>query len=272
LITGLSRLPGLFVIARNSTFTYKGKAAPLQEVNKELGVKYVLEGSVRKAGDQLRITAQLADATTGEEMWAERYDRPLRDVFALQDEIVRRIVNLQLTLAQQGVLIPRTTENLEAYDDLLRGTEYLLDMTKNGNVKARLMFEKAIELDPKYAEAYALLGMNLFRDYMYALDPDPNGLGKALKMAQRAVALDDLLAGAHSLLALIYVQKGQNDEALSEAQRGIALDPNSAFGYSSLADVLNNEVKPTEALVAVEKAMRLDPRNPENYVLEQGLA
>jgi adenylate cyclase len=120
LITGLSRLPGLFVIARNSTFTYKGKAAPLQQVSKELGVKYVLEGSVRKAGDRVRITARLADATTGAELWAERYDRPLRDVFALQDEIVRRIVttlNLQLALSQQGFLIPRSTENLEAYDD-----------------------------------------------------------------------------------------------------------------------------------------------------------
>jgi TolB-like protein/class 3 adenylate cyclase/cytochrome c-type biogenesis protein CcmH/NrfG len=275
LITDLSRLPSLFVIARNSTFTYKGKPTKLQDVSKELGVKYVLEGGVRKAGDQMRITVQLADATTGTELWAERYDRPLRDVFALQDEIVRRIVttlNLQLTLAQRGVLIPRSTENLEAYDDLLRGMEYLLDGTKNGNVKARLMLEKAIELDANYAEAYVLLGWDFLLGYMFAFDSGPNGLEEALKMEQRAVALDDSLAGPHSLLAVIYVQNAQNDEALSEAQRGIALDPNSAYGYSSLAEVLNNQVKPTEALVAAEKAMRLDPRNPENYVLEQGFA
>ena len=133
LITDLSRLPGLFVIARDSTFTYKGKAAKLQDVGRELGVKYVLEGSVRKAAGQVRITVQLADATTGDELWAERYDRPLHDVFALQDEIVRRIVttlNLQLALSQKGILIPRTTENLEAYDDLLRGTEYFIQLNK----------------------------------------------------------------------------------------------------------------------------------------------
>jgi adenylate cyclase len=149
LITALSRLSGLFVIARTSSFTYKGKAVGLQEVGKQLGVKYVLGGGVRKAGDQVRITVQLADATTGAELWAERYDRRMKDVFALQDEIVRRIVttlNLQLTLAQRGVLIPRTTDNLEAYDDVQRGAEYVLSSTKGGNAKARQMFEKAIVL------------------------------------------------------------------------------------------------------------------------------
>jgi len=274
LITDLSRLPGLFVIARNSTFTYKGKAAPLQEVGKELGVKYVLEGSVRKAGAQVRITVQLADATTGAELWAERYDRPLRDVFALQDDIVRRIVttlNLQLALSRQGVLVPRTTENLEAYDDLLRGTEELITETTNGNAKARQMFEKAIALDPKYADAYALLGTNYFVGWILAFDPDPNGLDRALQLEHQAVALDDSLAYAHSVLAGIYVHKGQNIQAVTEAQRGIALDPNSAQGYVWLAEVLTNQGKPAEALVAIEKAMRLDPRNPDNYVHQQGV-
>src|SRR5712692_7142104 len=174
LITALSRLPGLFVIARNSSFTYKGKAVGLQDVGKELGVKYVLGGGVRKAGDQVRITVQLADATTGEELWAERYDRPLRDIFAMQDEIVRRIVttlNLQLILAQRGYLFPRETENLEAYDDVLRGAEYFLSYTKDGNVKARQMCEQAIQLDPKYARAYAALGANYFLGWAHLLSP-----------------------------------------------------------------------------------------------------
>jgi adenylate cyclase len=133
LITDLSRLPGLFVIARTSSFTYKGKSATLQDVSKQLGVKYVLQGSVRKAGGEVRITVQLADATTGTELWAERYDRPLRDVFAVQDEIVRRIVttlNLQLDLTQKGFMLPRSTENLEAYDDFLRGIESLVTSPK----------------------------------------------------------------------------------------------------------------------------------------------
>jgi adenylate cyclase len=274
LITDLARLPGLFVIARESAFTYKGKPAKLQDVGRELGVKYVLGGSVRKAAEQVRITVQLADATTGAELWAERYDRPLRDVFALQDEIVRRIVttlNLQLALSQQGVMIPRSTENLEAYDCLLRGT-YLLSSTKNGNAKARQMFEKAIELDHDYAYAYASLGLNYFLGWVLALDPDPNGLEWALHMAQRAVALDDSLPWAHGVLAHIYVQKLENDRALTEAQRAIALDPNYAFGYSALAEALNDQGKPAEALAAVEKAMRLDPRNAVNYLHEQGWA
>ena len=134
LITPLSRLSPLLVIARASTFTYKGKAAKLQDLRRELGVEYVLEGSVRKAADRVRITVQLADTSTGAELWAEHYDRPLRDVFALQDEIVRRIVttlNLQISLSRRGLVYPRSTENLEAYDDLLRGTEYLMSLTRD---------------------------------------------------------------------------------------------------------------------------------------------
>src|SRR5229473_185634 len=275
LITALSRLPSLFVIAHTSSFTYKGKAVRLQDVGKELGVKYVLGGGVRKAGDQVRITVQLADATTGEELWAERYDRPLRDIFALQDEIVRRIVttlNLQLTLAQRGLLIPRTTDNLEAYDDVLRGAEYSLSFTKDGNAKARQMFEKAIALDPKYAQAYAGLGLNYFLGWILLLSPDPNALERAFQLAQQAIALDDSLSPAHSILAAIYVQKGQYDQAVTEAQRSIALNPNSPLGYVWLAEVMNNMARPTEALVAVEKAMRLDPRNRNRYLSEQGHA
>jgi len=248
LITDLSRLPGLFVIASNSTFTYKAKPTKLQDVSKELGVKYVLEGGVRKAGDQVRITVQLADATTGEQLWAERYDRPFRDIFGLQDEIVRRIVttlNLQLTLAQQGFLIPRTTENLEAYDDLLRGSEYMVRFTRDGNTKARQMFEKAIALDPRYALAYSVLGANYYLGRV--LNSEPNALERAFQLEKRAIALDDSLAFAHSQLSLIYMQKGQPDNALSEAQQRIVLDPNSAWGYFSLADVMNHLARPGDA-------------------------
>jgi tetratricopeptide (TPR) repeat protein len=265
----------LFVIARDSSFTYKGRAAKLQDVGRELGVKYVLEGSVRKAAEQVRVTVQLADATTGAELWAERYNRPLRDVFALQDEIVRRIVttlNLQIALSQEGVVIPRSTENLEAYDDFLRGVEYSLSYTKNGNVKAREMFEKAIALDPNYAAAYSTLGGNYSQGWGLAFNPDPDGLEHALQMEQRAIALDDSLAAAHSELAEILVAEARNDQALTEAQRAVALDPNSAFAYMVLASVLYNQWKPAEALVAVEKAMHLNPLRRVDYLLERGEA
>jgi adenylate cyclase len=274
LITDLSRLPGLFVIARNSTFTYKGKTPNLQDVSKELGVKYVLEGSVRKADGQVRITVQLADATTGGELWAERYDRPLRDVFALQDEIVRRIMttlNLQLALSQKGILIPRTTSNLDAYDDLLRGAEYLFRLTKDGNAKARPLFEKAIELDSQYAAAYALMGEDYYLGWSLAFNSDPNGMKLASQMEQRAIALDDSLSSAYGAMARIEAYNGLFDQAETEARRAIALDPNSAPAYFALASVLNTENRAADALLSIEKAIRLDPRNPDLYLADQGL-
>jgi adenylate cyclase len=276
LITDLSRLPGVFVIARNSTFTYKGKTPTLQEVGNELGVQYVLEGSVRKANERARITVQLADATTGAELWAERYDRPLGDVFTLQDEIVKRIVttlHLQLIVSQRGgALIPRTTSNLEAYDDLLRGMEYFLNFTKNGNAKARPLFEKAIELDPKYAMAYVGLGGDYFIGYVLAFNPESDALERASQSEQHAIALDDSVAVAHSVLAETYMVEGEDGPALSEAQRALAIDSNSTLSYSSLAAVLNSESKPAEALVAVQRAIRLHPRNRDNYLFQQGWA
>jgi adenylate cyclase len=157
----LSSDPDLSVISRNSAFTYKGKAVKVQEVSKELGVRYVLEGSVRKVGDQVRITAQLIDATTDHHLWAERYDRPLTDIFALQDALVHKIVTtmkLQLSVRELGVLVRKTQENLEAYDAFLRGVTYFYRSTREANAQARQMFEHAVALDPTYAEAYAFLG------------------------------------------------------------------------------------------------------------------
>lgn len=157
LITALSRLSQLFVIARHSVFTYKGKAVKVQEVSKELGVQYLLEGSVQKTDGQVRINAQLVDATTGRHLWAERYDRPFKDIFALQDEIIHKIVTtlkLQFTLHEQGIVRPKRTGNLEAYDALLRGVEHHYRFTKEANAQARQLFERAMALDPAYAEAY----------------------------------------------------------------------------------------------------------------------
>src|SRR5712692_2046615 len=280
IITALSRLPGLFVIDRNSAFTYKGKPVEAQQVSRELGVHYLLEGSVRKEVNQLRITAQLVDATTDYEIWAERYDRPLQDIFALQDEIVRKIVTtlkLQLTLQEQGVLVRKTTDNLEAYDDLLRGLESLGGETigggtKDANMTARQMFEHAVQLDPQYAAAYANIGLTYLIDWEAQWDTDPQVLGRADELAQKAVALDDSLPAAHGILSQIYLFKKQHDQAVAEAERAIALDPNRADGYVDLALILRFSGRAEEAVESMTKAMRLNPRYPAYYLYVSGLA
>src|SRR5713101_3339286 len=252
LTTALSRIPDLFVIARTSAFTYKRKAVKVQDISRQLGVKYVLEGSVRKADNQVRITAQLVDATTGDHIWAEHYDRALRDIFSLQDEIVRRIVttlSLQLDLMQRGTFdVHQTTNNLEAYDDFLRGCEFYWSFTKEGNAKARQMFEKAIELDPKYAHAYSSLGSNYWLGWAVQSSPDPNALDRASQLAQRAIALDESLPRAHIVLSYTYLYKRQYDQATTEAERAVALDPNSALGYEALATIVGESGKPGETI------------------------
>jgi adenylate cyclase len=269
LTSALSKLSGLFVISRNSASIYKGKAVKVQEVSKELGVQYVLEGSVRKADGQARITAQLIDATTDHHLWTERYDRPLKDVFALQDEIVQKIVTtleLQLSLQEQGVLVRKTTDSPEAYDHLLRGLGYLFRSTKETNVQARQVCEKAIELDPKYAQAYSALGWTYYLDWFYQWSPDPQNLERAFALAQKAITLDDSLPGAHMLLGSVYLWKKQQDQALAEAERALALNPNDADGYVELGLILTYVGQPQEGVRMVEKAMRLNPHYPVWYL------
>jgi adenylate cyclase len=211
LTSDLSRISSLFVIARNTAFTYKGKAANVQEIGKELGVRYVLEGSMQRAGEQVRIVAQLVDTTTGGHLWSQRYDRPFTDIFALQDEIVQKIVTtlkLQLSLQEQGHIVRKTTDNLEAYDAFLRGLEYFYRFTQETNAQARQMFEKALALDPQYAQAYA--GLSSTYRMEWDLRSDPQTLERAFELAQQAVALDDSLPAAHLVLGLVYARKQQS--------------------------------------------------------------
>jgi len=274
LITDLSKGPHIFVIDRASTFTYKGKPVRVQDVSRELGVKYVLEGGVQKAGDQVRISVQLVDATTGADLWAERYDRPMKDIFALQDEIVRRIVTtlkLQLTLWERyGVLVPESTDNLEAYDDVLRGIEHWQKSTKEDNEKARQMFEQAIALDPKYAGAYARLGYSYWWSWTWQWSHDPRVLDRAFQLEQQAIALDDSQAFAHVALGGIYLFKRDYGRATAEAKRAVALDPNWALGYMVLGEIMNSSGKPADAIGFAEQAMRLDPRHEDFYLYLEG--
>ena len=276
LITHLSRLPSLFVIASTSSFAYKGKSMKVQEVGLELGVKYVLEATVNKAGDQVRVTARLADATTGTELWAEDYDRPLANIFSLQDEIVGRIattMNLQLSLLENGTRISRRTDNMEAYDNLLRAMGYWLADTKEGDEKARVALNKAIALDPKYADAYAWLGFIYFSDFNNQWDRDPHLLDRIFQTAQQAVALDDSNSVAYSMLGVAYMfAKRDYDQGITAAQHAVAIDPNFAWGYGCLAWMLEVSGRPAEAVEAAEKAIRLDPLNRAVYSLYEGFA
>jgi adenylate cyclase len=275
--TNLSRLSSLFVISRNTAFFYKGKAVKLSDLSKELGVKYVLEGSVRRADGQVRVTTQLIDATQDRHLWAERYDRPMKDIFAVQDEIVQKIVTtlkLQLTLMEQGFLVRKTTDNLEAYDVFLRGqgssSRALYEASKAANTQARHLYERATELDPAYAAPYVGLGGTYFLEWFYLWDFTPQTLARAGELARQAVRLDESSPFPHSLLSIVYLWQKQQDLALQEAERAIALDPNLAEGHVYLGIILGFIGRPEEGAERIERAMRLNPRYPSVYLMNLG--
>jgi adenylate cyclase len=263
-ITSLSKLSGLFVIARNSVFAYKGQAVRPERVSRELGVRYVLEGSVRKAGNRVRITAQLIDATTGYHLWAENYDGDLEDVFALQDRITRQIVAAlapKLTAPEH----PRRqeTDSIEAYDHLLRGVALFYDYNKDSNAMARQRFERAIALDPNYAKAYVWLSWSHFVDWELQWTDGPGALDRSHEAATKAVALDDSVSDAHTVLGWTILWKNrQHDIAIAELERAVSLDPNSEWAHGFLAEALNLAGRPDEAIGFTKRAMRLDPNYP----------
>jgi adenylate cyclase len=275
LITDLSKLSGLLVISRHSSFTYKGKAVKVEDVGRELGVRYVVEGSVRKGGDKVRITTQLVDVTTGGHLWAERYDRDLTDIFPLQDEITQHIVlalKVKLTQEEQARFRRAPTDDLQAYDFVLRGWDAFFRHTKETNAQARQMFEKAIELDPEYAGAYAFLSLTYFQEWDSQWNRTPQTLEQAFTLAQHAVALDDTLSTAHSVLSFVHLWNRQHEQAITEAKRAIALDPNNADCYVGLGFILNLAGEPNAAIELVKNAMRLNPRYSSWYAFNLGLA
>jgi adenylate cyclase len=268
LITGLSKVSGLFVIARNSVFTYKGKPVKIRDVGRELGVRYVLEGGVQRSGSRVRITAQLVDAATGYHIWAERYDREVNDIFALQDEVTQRIISamaVKLTEAEKGRLGRPPTGNPEAYDLVLRGHEERRLTTRDGNAEARRLFMKALELDPRYAGAYLGLAWTDLQSWQFLWSTDRQGLERARELAERAIALNDSLVGAHYVLGQIYLWMKQHDRAIAEAEQAVTLAPNDADGYETLAETLCWSGRPEECIQAIRHAMRLNPHYPYFY-------
>lgn len=275
LITDLSKASGLFVIARNSVFTFKGMAVRVKELGQKLGVRYVLEGSVRKVGNRVRITAQLVDASTEGHLWAEKYDRDLIDIFSLQDEVTQKIVaalKVKLTEDEQESIVYKDTNNLEAYDYNLRGLESINRYTKKSIAEARQMLEKAINIDPKYASAYSNLGKCHWADWANGWSQNPQLLEHAFELSQRAIALDDSLTSARVVLSDVYLWKKLHDRAIAVIERAVKLNPNCADAIEQQGEILIWAGRPQEGMELVRKAMRLNPIYPVWYLWNLGHA
>jgi len=275
IITGISKVPHLFVIARTSTFTYKGKSVKVQQVGSELGVRYVLEGSIRKAGERVRITAQLVDAATGQHLWAERYDGILKNVFALQDEITLKILNalqVKLTVGEQAQLWSKGTDNLKAYLKYLQARDHVYQLNQEKNVLGRQMLEEVIRLDPNYAVAYMTLAHTHTFDIYYGTCKSlKESLKRALDLVEKAIELDDSLAEAHGILGCIYQLKRQHKKAIAEGRRAVAINPNSAYSHNRLGLFLRYAGRYEEALSYSLKAIRLNPFPPGHYFHQLGM-
>jgi tetratricopeptide (TPR) repeat protein len=247
----------------------------VKQVGEELGVRYVLEGSVRKANNRVRITAQLIDARTNGHIWAERYDKELKDIFDLQDEVTQEIVSalaVKLTEEEQKRIVRKGTDNLEAFDYTLRGLEYSYRFTKEANTQARNLFLKAIDLDPRYALAYSLLGQTHMMEWSFGWSQDPATMERAFELVQKAIALDESDPLAHHVLSNVYLWRKKYDQSIAESEKAIEVDPNSADGLVSLAGVLNWAGRPEEAIDLLNRAMQLNPIYPVYYLWELGHA
>jgi TolB-like protein/class 3 adenylate cyclase len=279
LITELSRISGLFVIARNSTFVYKGKTVPPNQVSNDLGVRYVLEGSVQRAGDELRINAQLIDALSGGHVWADKFDGSLADVFALQDKVTRSIADalaIRLTATEQQALAQQETSVPAAYDAFLRGWELLRRRNPSDLAKAVPDFEEAIRLDPNYGRAHAALAMVYFKGYewewSYSLgSSDFDSLWRAKRhlaeSQKHPTGLSHQAAGW-----ILWAHDRDFNEAITEFKEAIALDPGDSFSYAYMGGALYSAGRAAEAVTQIRFAMRLDPHYPSEYVHFLGLA
>ncbi len=268
LITALSKAPRLLVIARNSTFTYKGKPVKVKQVSEELGVRYVLEGSVQKSGDRVRITAQLIDALTGHHLWAERYERDLKDIFALQDEVTTKILTamrVKLTEGEEAASYEKYfrgkgKQGLDCYLKVLEGQSYMQLVSIEDNIKARLIAEEAVAMCPQNPWSYNILGWVHWVDLLLGSSKSPmESFKKAMEMAQKTLAMDDSIYGAHALLSNLYTYSREYDKAIAEGERAVALEPSGAYAHEFYANSLFWAGRPKEAIPIYQKAIRLNP-------------
>ncbi|HSV00363.1 MAG TPA: adenylate/guanylate cyclase domain-containing protein, partial [Roseiarcus sp.] len=276
IITALSKLSQLFVIARNSSFTFKGRNVDIGEVGKSLGVRYVLEGSVRKSGVRVRITAQLIDASTSGHLWAERFDRELTDIFAVQDDVTSRIVAalaLNLNAGDRKRIAAEHTDNPEAYDCFLRGRELWWRHARASNLEAEGLLRRAIELDPGFAPAYAFLGAAKINAYASGWSASTaEGLKEAYETSSLAVQLDERYPYALWALAGACLWARRHDEAVSTAEKLVAFNPSFAEGYGMLGFILHYVGRSEEAVACIDQAMALDPFCSDMMLHFQGQA
>jgi adenylate cyclase len=267
IITALTQIQNMFVIARHSTNTYKGKNVEIKQVAEELGVRYVLEGSIQKTGDRVRISVQLIDAITGKYLWAERWDRDLADIFALQDEITKKIItslNVTLLKGEDARRWAQSTDNLEAYLKYLEGLKIHQRHTKENNIIGRQMLEEVITLDPNYTAAYAQLGVIHFTDAAYGwAESFDKSLKTAEELAQKTISLDGSYSGGYALLGGVYSMRGETKRAIDLSRKAVALSPNSANPHAWLGVHLTDAGKAEEAIEEFKIARRLNPFPPD---------
>jgi adenylate cyclase len=276
LITHLSAWRRFPVIARNSSFVYKGEAVDVKRVSRELRVRYVVEGSVRKAGDRVRITAQLIDATTGHHVWAERYDRRLDDIFALQDEITQAIVEgIEPSIRgyEPERALQRDPRNLDAWDLAQRGTWHAWRMTREDNELAHQLFERAVKLDPRSVSGFGGLAVTHYMDIFFQWsDSTERSMSELVRTAERAAAIDDKDPYAQIALATAYSMTGPQDKMLAAAERAVELNPSMAMAYFYIGNLLAIVGRAEEAIANLEKGMRLSPRDPVLFGFLSGVA
>jgi len=275
LITDLSKVSGLKVIARNSVFVYKGKAVKPEVVGRELKVDFVVEGSVRRSGERVRITAKLVKTSGGSPIWAERYDRAETDIFQLQDEVIGKIIEalrIKLTEAELVAVIRRDTNNLQAFDYALRGQSLSLRFNPEDLAEARRMFQKAIEADPGYASAYVGLGFTYFQAWPLGWSSSQDALAKAEELAKKALAINPDLVEAEVLLGRVYVWSGRHEEALELARKTVQEAPANPNALAFMGHALTVSGQPREALAYLDQAMSLNPTPPVWYRFHQGHA
>ena len=269
IITALSKVPNLFVIARNSTFTYKDKPVKVQKVAEDLGVRYVLEGSIQVAGRNVRITVQLIDALKGYHIWSERYDRELKDILALQDEITLKVLkalDVKLIRGEPGKLFQKGVDNLELYNKALKARDYLYQWNREGIIESRKLTEEVIRMAPEYASAYqGLAGINMMEVFLGMSQSPRESLMKAIELCKKAISLDESLPGVHGLLGFLYVQIRQYDKGIAECEKALELAPNSADAHSFIAQGLNYAGRPDEAIAHNDMAFRLNPTGAPTY-------